>query len=262
MDIIDMPQEDYSLNDEISVFADTFSENGISLKLSNISYSYHNGTQVFEHADFEAHPHEIIALVGPSGEGKTTMLRLILSLLKPQTGTSVIYADSESEHCELPLTPSARKLFSYVPQGNTMFSGTIAENMRIVKPDATDEEIILALKQACAWEFVKKLPNTINSSMKERGGGFSEGQAQRLSIARAMLRKSPILLLDEATSALDVATERAVLKNIMKDDYPRTCIVTTHRPTVLSMCRRVYTIREHRCSILSEEEIQEMLENF
>lgn len=262
MDIIDMPQEDYSLNDEISVFADTFSENGISLKLSDISYSYHNGTQVFEHADFEAHPHEIIALVGPSGEGKTTMLRLILSLLKPQTGTSVIYADSESEHCELPLTPSARKLFSYVPQGNTMFSGTIAENMRIVKPDATDEEIILALKQACAWEFVKKLPNTINSSMKERGGGFSEGQAQRLSIARAMLRKSPILLLDEATSALDVATERAVLKNIMKDDYPRTCIVTTHRPTVLSMCRRVYAICEHRCSILSEEEIQEMLENF
>lgn len=262
MDIIDMPQEDYSLNDEISVFADTFSENGISLKLSDISYSYHNGTQVFEHADFEAHPHEIIALVGPSGEGKTTMLRLILSLLKPQTGTAVIYADSESEHCELPLTPSARKLFSYVPQGNTMFSGTIAENMRIVKPDATDEEIILALKQACAWEFVEKLPNTINSSMKERGGGFSEGQAQRLSIARAMLRKSPVLLLDEATSALDVATERAVLKNIMKDDYPRTCIVTTHRPTVLSMCRRVYAISEHRCSILSEEEIQEMLENF
>lgn len=262
MDIIDMPQEDYSLNDEVSVFADTFSENGISLKLSDISYSYHNGTQVFEHADFEAHPHEIIALVGPSGEGKTTMLRLILSLLKPQTGTAVIYADSESEHCELPLTPSARKLFSYVPQGNTMFSGTIAENMRIVKPDATDEEIILALKQACAWEFVEKLPNTINSSMKERGGGFSEGQAQRLSIARAMLRKSPVLLLDEATSALDVATERAVLKNIMKDDYPRTCIVTTHRPTVLSMCRRVYAIREHRCSILSKEEIQEMLENF
>ena len=261
MDIIDMPQEDYSLNDEVSVFADTFSENGISLKLSDISYSYHNGTQVFEHADFEAHPHEIIALVGPSGEGKTTMLRLILSLLKPQTGTAVIYADSESEHCELPLTPSARKL-SYVPQGNTMFSGTIAENMRIVKPDATDEEIILALKQACAWEFVTKLPNTINSSMKERGGGFSEGQAQRLSIARAMLRKSPVLLLDEATSALDVATERAVLKNIMKDDYPRTCIVTTHRPTVLSMCRRGYAIREHQCSILSEEEIQEMLENF
>lgn len=89
-----MPQEDYSLNDEVSVFADTFSGNGISLKLSDISYSYHNGTQVFEHADFEAHPHEIIALVGPSGEGKTTMLRLILSLLKPQTGTAVIYADA------------------------------------------------------------------------------------------------------------------------------------------------------------------------
>ena len=97
---------------------------------------------------------------------------------------------------------------------------------------------------------MEKLPNGIQSIVKERGGGFSEGQAQRLSIARALLRKSPILLLDEATSALDAATERKVLKNIMQDTYPRTCIVTTHRPTVLNICTRVYAIRDKRCEVL------------
>ena len=98
--------------------------------------------------------------------------------------------------------------------------------------------------------------------IKERGGGFSEGQAQRLSIARALLRKSPILLLDEATSALDVATERMVLKNIMSDNYPRTCIVTTHRPTVLNLCKRVYSIDNKQCIILDEKDIETMINNF
>ena len=143
-----------------------------------------------------------------------------------------------------------------------MFSGTIAENLRNVKPDASDEEIIEALKLADAWEFVEKLPNGIESKIKERGGGFSEGQAQRLSIARALLRKSPILLLDEATSALDVATERKVLKNIMADTYPRTCIVTTHRPTVLNICTRVYAIREKKCQVLEKSEIERMIKDF
>ena len=263
MDILEMPQEDYSLDDDFSRFAEKHHGDGINLELHDISYAYHNNTEVFEHADLEAHPHEIIAMVGPSGEGKTTMLRLILALLCPQSGEgtlSSISADGSSE--SLPLTASARKLFSYVPQGNTMFSGTIAENMRVVKPDATDDEIIEALKAACAWEFVERLSDGINSEIKERGGGFSEGQAQRLSIARALLRKSPILLLDEATSALDVATERAVLKNIMKDDYPRTCIVTTHRPTVLNICQRVYAIRDKKCVVLDEDEIERMVKDF
>ena len=263
MDILEMPQEDYSLDDEIGAFAEKHGKDGIGLSLNDISYTYHNGTAVFEHASLTANPHEIIAMVGPSGEGKTTMLRLILALLCPQSGNGTLTSVSSDNTVDsMPLTPSARQLFSYVPQGNTMFSGTIAENMRMVKPDASDEEIIAALKSACALDFVERLPDGIYSEIHERGGGFSEGQAQRLSIARALLRKSPILLLDEATSALDVATERAVLKNIMKDDYPRTCIVTTHRPTVLGLCQRVYAIREKQCVLLGKNEIDEMVRAF
>lgn len=294
MDIVEMPREDYSQDDEVSAFFEKYRDRGIGLRVSEMDYAYMTGTQVFSHASMEAYPHEIVALVGPSGEGKTTMIRIILSLMQTQGGQAVVCGgkggdgrkdrdgekggngwrdrdggkrDSDGKSGdgwteELPLTPSTRKLFSYVPQGNTMFSGTIAENMRNVKQDATDEEITDALKLACAWDFVEKLPDGIDSEIKERGGGFSEGQAQRLSIARAILRKSPLLLLDEATSALDVATERKVLRNIMQDDYPRTCIVTTHRPTVLEACTRVYAIRDKRCVVLNDEEIDEMVRGF
>lgn len=260
MDILNMPKEDFSHTDEVDAFKQANADDGISLRMSDFSYSYHNGTQVFEHADFTAQPHEIVALVGPSGEGKTTLLRLILSLLHPQEGEAHLYGNTNKE--TIALTPSTRRLFSYVPQGNTMFSGTIAENMRNVQPDASDDEIIEALKASCAWDFVRKLPDGINSKVGERGTGFSEGQAQRLSIARALLRHAPILLLDEATSALDVATERQVLKNIMRDDYPRTCIVTTHRPTVLGICKEVYKIRNLRCEPLNPDEIQELEDSF
>ncbi len=261
MDIVEMPREDYSDNDVVEAFWQRNKEHGISLKMKDVAYGYQNGTEVFAGASMEVNPNEIIALVGPSGEGKTTMLRLILSLMQTKDGFAYLTGQTGEDN-RVRLTPSTRKLFSYVPQGNTMFSGTIAENMRNVKQDATDEEIVEALKMACAWEFVEKLPEGINSAVKERGGGFSEGQAQRLSIARALLRESPILLLDEATSALDVATERKVLRNIMQDEHPRTCIVTTHRPTVLSACTRVYAIRDKKCVVLTEEEIDEMVRGF
>ncbi len=265
MDIVEMPREDYSNDDAAKAFMEKYKDEGISLNISDITYKYKTGNEnVFENASMCAHPHEIVALVGPSGEGKTTMLRIILSLIFTKEGKATLYnGEDESKAKEfLSLDPSARKIFSYVPQGNTLFSGTIAYNMRSVKPDATDEEIIDALKMACAWEFVEKLPDGINSEIKERGGGFSEGQAQRLSIARAIIRKSPILLLDEATSALDVKTERKLLKNIMKDEYPRTCIVTTHRPTVLTICNRVYEIKDKKLAVLDDIEIDKLIRDF
>lgn len=262
MDIVEMPREDYSHDEEVLQFLEQTRSDGISLTLRDLSYTYHTGTEVFSGASLEVHPREIIALVGPSGEGKTTMMRLILSLMHAESGTACLSASHGGKEQSLPLSPSTRMAFSYVPQGNTMFSGTIAENMRNVCPNASDEEIVNALKLACAWEFVEKLPDNIYSKVGERGGGFSEGQAQRLSIARALLRQSPILLLDEATSALDVATERRVLKRIMNDEHPRTCIVTTHRPTVLTMCDRVYAIRDKQCVILNNSEINELINAF
>lgn len=261
MDIVEMPQEDYSHDKEVEIFEKKYRNGGMGLVIEDMGYTYHTGTEVFKHASMQAFPHEVVALVGPSGEGKTTMLRLMLALLCPQEGHIWVCAEEDRDE-RISLNASARKLFSYVPQGNTMFSGTIAENLRTVKPDASEAEIIEALKLACAWDFVEKLPDGINSVVKERGGGFSEGQAQRLSIARALLRKSPILLLDEATSALDVATERRVIRNIMADTYPRTCIVTTHRPTVLNICERVYAIRNKSCKVLDEQEIEQLIKEF
>ena len=134
--------------------------------------------------------------------------------------------------------------------------------MRTVKEDATDEEIIEALKIACAWDFVAKMPDTINAKVGERGRGFSEGQAQRIAIARAVLRDAPVLLLDEATSALDVTTERRVLRNIVQQKPNKTCIVTTHRPSVLNLCQRVYRVVDTQVTELSEEESARMAMDF
>ena len=262
MGIVNLPKEDYRQKEQVAQFFSRNMDVGVGLSVRDAAYAYATGTEVFEHASFDAHPHEVIALVGPSGEGKTTMLRMLLSIIRPKQGAAYICAGNKTPEngaeC-MDLTASTRQLFAYVPQGNTMFSGTIADNMRNVKEDATDEEIVEALKIACAWEFVERLPQGIHSEIKERGGGFSEGQAQRLSIARAILKRAPILLLDESTSALDMATERRVLQNIMQDKYPRTTIVTTHRPTVLNICNRVYSIGDRKCVLLSKEEIEKMI---
>ena len=143
-----------------------------------------------------------------------------------------------------------------------MFSGTIAENLRMVKQDASDEEIIMALKSACAYNFVNRLKKGIHTRIGSRGRGLSEGQIQRLAIARAILRDAPILLLDEATSALDPKTEKEVLKNIIVNHPNKICIVTTHRPNVLNMCKRVYKVVDTKINRLNDDEVSELKESF
>ena len=238
---------------------DAFAADGFTVKMRKAHFAYVENKHVITNSEFIAHPGEIVALVGPSGEGKTTLIRLILGLIYPQSGETVIQASNGQE---IPMNADTRHLFAYVPQGNTILSGTIAENMRMAKENATDEEIVEALKMACAWEFVEKLPDTFNQKIGEKGRGFSEGQTQRITIARAILRDAPILLLDEATSALDVATERKVLKNIIQQRPNKTCIVTTHRPTVLNMCQRVYRVMNTKVTALSEEESSRMAMDF
>ena len=134
--------------------------------------------------------------------------------------------------------------------------------MRMVKPEASDGEIIAALEAACAWEFVQKLEDGLNTQVRERGTRFSEGQKQRLSIARALLADAPVMILDEATSALDVATERRVLRRIIRKEPHRTVIVAAHRPSVFSMCSRVYKIQEGGILEVDEEGIRQFLEEF
>ena len=251
-------EEENTAPDEIEDFSRSASESGVSVKLKDMHFKYKNGYSVFEGASMEANPGEIVALVGPSGEGKTTMLRIILGIVTAFKGT----VQAISGDKVLPLGKQTRQLISYVPQGNTMMAGTIIENMKLVNPDATEEQVIEALKTACIYDFVKKLPDGLEHKLGENGLGFSEGQNQRLSIARALLKDAPILLLDEATSALDVATERNVLNNIMKNDPQKTVILTTHRPTVLSMCNRVYRIGDKTTTVIGNDDIRKLMDEF
>ena len=167
-----------------------------------------------------------MALIGPSGQGKTTTLRLLLGLFHPQKG-KIRVGNPKGDSLEV--SASTRCLFSYIPQGNTLFSGTIAENMRMVKPKATDEEIIHALKASCAWEFVEKLEEGIDTQVREQGQRFSEGQKQRLSIARALLADAPVMILDEATSSIDTRTEAIVQQGMDSLMCGRTVFVIAHR---------------------------------
>ena len=257
MEIIFLPKE--PLDIKTSEYLDRIQDKGFSLELEDVYFSYIQNKNVLVSSDLKANPGEIVALVGPSGEGKTTMIRLFLGLITPNQGNAyLIDYQGKKYH----LDASTRSLFAYVPQGNTIFSGTIAENLRMVKEDASDEEIIKALKSACAYEFISRLEGGINAKIGARGQGLSEGQCQRIAIARALLREAPILLLDEATSALDVSTERKVLNNIMINHPNKTCIVTTHRPSVLNMCQRVYRVMDTKLTVLSEEESAKMAMDF
>ena len=257
--LLDLNDEiDVPISEENTEFMDSAKENGVSIDIEDMFFKYKNGYSVFEGVSLNAHPGEIIALVGPSGEGKTTMLRIILGIVTALAGR--VFASTGAN--SLPLGKQTRSLISYVPQGNTMMQGTIRDNRRMTCQDAPDSKIEEALSTACIYDFIKQLPDGLNHKLGENGLGFSEGQNQRLSIARALVKDAPILLLDEATSALDVALERRILDNIIKKDPKKTIILTTHRPTVLSMCDRVYRISNKKISILDEEGIKKLMDEF
>ena len=251
MEITDLPLEERKDSTEAAKMEESANENGVKIICDSIRYTYADADiPVISNASFSALPGETIAFVGPSGEGKTTLLRIILGLVEPDSGNLMIEAQNGSR---IPVSECTRRFCSYVPQGNAVFSGSIADNLRIVKPEATDEEIKKALATADALNFVEDLPQGINTEIGEKGYNFSEGQVQRISIARAILRDAPIIVMDEATSALDAKTEETVLANMMKAYPNRTRIITTHRPSMLQYCTRVYRVNES--GVLVEEEI-------
>ena len=233
------------------------------VRFTDVSYRY-TPTQrpTVVHANYDFTPGSCTAILGETGAGKTTLIRLLLALIRPQEGEITIYsgklrvesgefATAIGESCgavansplstlHSPLSPLHRCNFVYVPQGNTLLSGTLRDNLKIGAPDATDEQMYEALRLACA-DFVSELPDGLDTQFAEQGGGLSEGQAQRIAIARALLRPGSIILLDEATSALDTETERQLLDNILRDQR-KTVIFVTHRQAVVDYCDRVIKI--------------------
>lgn len=214
------------------------------IKISNLTFAYPSNEQkasknIFKDFSYDFRPGNIIAIVGETGAGKTTLIRLLLALTQQTEGNILLYDEKGNS---APINASTRCAFSYVPQGNTLLSGTIRENLQWGNPQATDTEMKLALRDAAA-HFVFDKPEQLDSRCGEMGDGLSEGQAQRIAIARALLQKAPILLLDEATSSLDPETESMVLKNIVSHHTTQTIILITHRPEALKYCQQTLRLK-------------------
>ena len=232
--------------DEVTSILDAPS--GIMIKLEDVSFAYPNREYLLRNINLIAKLGEIVLLLGKSGSGKTTLIRLILSLIEPDAGTINFIDGSDNSYTA---NPGNRQWISYVPQGASLFSGTIASNIRYGNSTASDEEIRSALISAEAWEFVDGLKDGIYSNIGERGIGVSEGQAQRLAIARALVHKAPAIILDEVTSGLDPETERRVMENIRRDFKMKTFIVITHRNAVKKYADRIYRLQDG--ALLQEE---------
>lgn len=243
MSVLELPKEDETLPEGLQ------EEDSLTLVLQQADFGYPDSLPVLQKADFTAKPGELVAISGASGEGKTTLLRILLGLVRPTDGSACLVGGSGQHY---PLCAATRSKFAYVPQGNPLVAGSIAENLRLTCPEATKEDMIQALKIACAYEFVMALPGGLDHQVGGRDKRLSEGQAQRLAVARALLRRAPILLLDEATSALDPETETQMLENLMGSGLVQTCILVTHRPSAKAFCNRCYSVRD---GILRREEM-------
>ncbi len=209
------------------------------VEIDNITFRYVEGeAPVFSHFSCKFPAGSCTAVMGETGRGKTTLVRMLLALALPEEGSIVLRSHSQLQKEVCLVSPSTRCNFTYVPQGNTLFSGTIRENLLMGNPEATEEDMNHALRTAVA-DFVFSLPDGIDTLLTEQGGGLSEGQAQRIAIARALLRPGHILLLDEATSALDSETERVLLGNLQRDCKGRTFVFITHHLMVAEGCDEV-----------------------
>ena len=220
----------------------------------NVSFSYKANNNILNNINLTIESGETLAFVGPSGEGKTTMIRLILSLINPTLGNVFLKEDEIIKD----MNRNYRELISYVPQGNTLFSGSIRDNLKYGNPNASDDEIKAALTSACAIDFVNDLEDGLDTMIGEKGVGISEGQAQRIAIARSFLRERPILILDEATSALDPETEVSVLKAVRSLPSKPTCIIITHRPSALNICNRIMKLEKWHLREVTRDSILEV----
>lgn len=202
------------------------------IRFENVSFGYGRDI-VLDGANLTINKGDFAVIAGISGIGKSTLIKLLLSVISPQEGEIYLMLGDQ----KLPVGKHSRPLFSYVPQGNLLLSGTIREAVSLIRPDATDEEIMQAAEISCAAEFIKKLPDGLDTYVGEKGLGLSEGQVQRLAVTRAILSDAPIILLDEATSALDEATERKLLQNI-KAMENKTCIIISHKRAAFDVCNK------------------------
>ena len=207
-------------------------ENLKSIDFKDITFGY-NRDVILDDTSLTVNKGDFVAIMGISGIGKSTLLKLLLGVFNVDNGTITLDVNGK----EIPVDCHTRKLFSYVPQGNFLLSGTIKDNLKFINSNATDEEIEKAVKISCSDQFVYDLPDGLETVIGERGIGLSEGQLQRLAIARSILSKSPIMLLDEATSALDEATELRFLKNL-KEMQDKTCIIVSHKTAALEICNK------------------------
>lgn len=227
-DITSLPAEDFT-------GPDLSREDPVGLRLSDVSYGYPDdgGRKVIEHLSHDFKPGSITGIIGPTGAGKTTLVRLLLGLVEPTSGRASAYCDGRGEYR---IGAGIRNNTVYVPQGNTLMYGTIRENLLLGNPAATGEMMMEAIHTAAA-DFITELPKGIDTDCFEGGVGLSEGQAQRIAIARGLLKGGNVIILDEPTSALDESTERELMTRLMQNLPPSsTVIIVTHRPEVLEFC--------------------------